>query len=66
MEDKAIADMFEWDKNVAFEEEPTYIGTIASTRGERHRVGRITQGVLAVQGTLRGQKGRDVGSQTHI
>ena len=32
IEDEGIADMFEWDKNVAFEEEATYIGRIGSTR----------------------------------
>ena len=32
MEDEGIADMFEWDENVAFEEEATYIGRIRSTR----------------------------------
>ena len=32
MEDEGIADMFEWDENVAFEEDATYIGRIESTR----------------------------------
>ena len=32
VEDEGIADMFEWDENVAFEEGATYIGKIASTR----------------------------------
>ena len=32
IDDEGIADMFEWDENVAFEEEATYIGRIGSTR----------------------------------
>ena len=32
VEDEGIADMFEWDENVAFEEEATYIGRIGSTK----------------------------------
>ena len=32
IEDEGIADMFEWDENVAFDEEATYIGRIGSTR----------------------------------
>ena len=32
VEDEGIADMFEWDENVAFEEQATYIGRIGSTR----------------------------------
>ena len=32
VEGQGIADMFEWDENVALEEEATYIGKIGSTR----------------------------------
>ena len=32
VEDEGIADMFEWDENVAFTEEATYIGRIGSIR----------------------------------
>ena len=32
IKDEGIADMFEWDENVAFEEEATYIGRIGSTK----------------------------------
>ena len=32
VEDEWIADMFEWDENVEFKEEATYIGRIGSTR----------------------------------
>ena len=42
IEDEGIADMFEWDQNVAFEEEGTYIGRIGSTRKKYNTVRRIT------------------------
>jgi len=34
LQDQGIADMFEWDEKVAFDEEPRMIGRIGSTRHE--------------------------------
>jgi len=41
VEDEGIADMFEWDSRVAFDEEATMIGRIGSTRQEEVQLDRL-------------------------
>ena len=66
VEDEQIADMFEWDENVAFEEEATYISSIGGDKKECDTTGRIAQAILAVQGTIRGRKSGTVGTQKNL
>ena len=52
VEDEGIADMFEWDENVAFKEEATYIGGIGLTRKNALQLKGYAQVILAVQRTI--------------
>ena len=58
VEDEEIADMFEWDETVAFDENATMIGRITATKGKEADMDRLPKEYSQYKDLLRTKKER--------